>query len=100
MIVKAVQELLEVSLPDDIENKIVQLVEEEPTVSEVHHLRTRRIGNRIAIEMHLRMPPDTPLYIAHDHASNIEQRLRQAFGPDTIINIHMEPTKNTTHQPH
>lgn len=100
MIVKAVQELLEVSLPDDTENKIVQLVEEEPTVSEVHHLRTRRIGNRIAIEMHLRMPPDTPLYIAHDHASNIEQRLRQAFGPDTIINIHMEPTKNTTHQPH
>ena len=93
MIVKAVQELLEVSLPDDTENKIVRLAEEEPTVSEVHHLRTRRIGNRIAIDMHLRMPSDTPLYIAHDHASNIEHRLRQAFGPDTIINIHMEPTK-------
>lgn len=93
MSMEAIQELLEVSLPDDTENKIVQLAEEEPTVSEVHHLRTRRIGNRIAIDMHLRMPSDTPLHIAHDHASNIERRLRQSFGADTIINIHMEPMK-------
>lgn len=93
MVHEAVQELLEVSLSDDIENHIVQLAEEEPTVSEVHDLRTRRIGNRIAIDMHLRMPPDTPLYVAHEHATNIEHRLRLTYGKDTLINIHMEPTK-------
>ncbi len=93
MVHEAVQELLEVSLSDDIENHIVQLAEEEPTVSEVHDLRTRRIGNRIAIDMHLRMPPDTPLYVAHEHATNIEYRLRLTYGKDTLINIHMEPTK-------
>lgn len=93
MIRKSVEELLEVSLSDELENKIVKLAEQEPTVSEVHNLRTRRIGSRIAIDMHLRMPNDTPLYIAHDHATNIEQRLRQCFGNDTIINIHMEPIK-------
>lgn len=93
MIVKAVQELLEVSLPDDTENKIVQLVEEEPTVSEVHHLRTRRIGNRIAIEMHLRLPGKITLEEAHNHASGIEAALRREFGANTHIMLHLEPVK-------
>lgn len=93
MVRQSVQELLEVSLSDEIEEQIIRIAEEEPTVSDVHNLRTRRIGNRIAIDMHLRMPADTTLSRAHDRVTDIETRLRDSFGAETLINIHMEPEK-------
>ena len=86
-------ELLEKSLPKEVEKKIVDIVESEPEVSEVHHLCTRRIGNNIAIEMHIRMPGEISLKDSHTRASNIERKLRQHFGEHTHINLHVEPLK-------
>ena len=86
-------ELLEQSLPADMEREIVDIVAREPMTSEVHHLRTRRIGSHIAIEMHLRMPGDISLYESHPHATNIEQKLRKRFGASTHIGLHVEPLK-------
>lgn len=89
----ALDELLEKSLPDDEERQIEQIVHSEPEVSGMHHLCTRRIGNRIAIEMHLRMPGEISLHESHAHATNIERKLRNHFGERTHINIHVEPLK-------
>ena len=86
-------ELLEQSLPADMEREIVDIVAREPMASEVHHLRTRRIGSHIAIEMHLRMPGDISLYESHQHATHIEQKLRKRFGASTHIGLHVEPLK-------
>ena len=90
---QAGDELLEKSLPDDAEGRIRRLALEEPGVSDVHHLRTRRIGSSVALEMHLRMDGRTPLAEAHAHATAIERRLRMEFGPHTLISLHMEPLK-------
>lgn len=87
-------ELLEKSLPKEVEKKIVDIVESEPEVSEVHHLCTRRIGNNIAIEMHIRMPGEISLKDSHTRASDIERKLRQHFGEHTHINLHVEPLKD------
>lgn len=89
----AIGEFLEQSLPEENENEIRAIVAADTEVSELHHLCTRRLGNRVAIEMHLRMPGNTPLTVAHKHASAIEQQLKQRFGDQTHINIHLEPTK-------
>ena len=89
----ALDELLEKSLPDEEERKIEDIVQSEPEVSGIHHLCTRRIGNRIAIEMHLRMPGEISLNESHAHATNIERKLRNHFGERTHINIHVEPLK-------
>ena len=90
---KSAGELLEQSLPAEMEREIVDIVAREPMASEVHHLRTRRIGSHIAIEMHLRMPGDISLYESHQHATNIEQELRKRFGASTHIGLHVEPLK-------
>lgn len=87
-------ELLEKSLPKEVEKKIVEIVESEPEVSKVHHLCTRRIGSNIAIEMHIRMPGEISLKDSHTRASNIERKLRQHFGEHTHINLHVEPLKD------
>lgn len=94
---KAVDELTDGSLPKETEDEIESIVNEDKDVSVVHNLCTRRIGNRIAIEMHVRMPGETSLYVAHHHATEIEKRLKQRFGADTHISIHLEPVKVNGH---
>lgn len=89
----ALQDLLEKSLPPEVEQKIRDIVAEDKQLSEMHHLRTRRVGNIYSIEMHLRMPGDTSLYEAHHHTVLLEERLRQQYGQATLINIHIEPIK-------
>ena len=89
----ALDELLEHSLSDEVQQKIRCIVAEDKAVCELHNLRTRKVGNRYAIEMHLRMPGSTTLYEAHRHSMQLEQRLKQEFGPLTHTAIHIEPTK-------
>lgn len=86
-------ELTESSLSSEIEKEIEDIICSFPDVSEPHNLRTRRIGNRFAIEAHVRMDGNTSLTVAHDKATAIEQRIRQRFGNQTHVTIHMEPTK-------
>lgn len=88
-----IEELLERSLPAEMEQKILDIILSTPQVSSPHHLRTRRIGSYIAIEVHIRMDGQTSLSEAHQVASDIEQRLKAEFGESTHIGIHMEPTK-------
>lgn len=89
----SMDDLTECSLPEETEQEIITIVHSVPDVEDPHNLRTRRIGNRIAIEMHVRMAGHTTLDEAHQRASLIEQRLRERFGTQTHITIHMEPTK-------
>ena len=89
----SVGELTESSLSGEIEQEIEDIIRSFPDVSEPHNLRTRRIGNRFAIEAHVRMDGNASLNAAHDRATAIEQRLRERFGPQTHITIHMEPLK-------
>ena len=93
LIIPSLGELLEKSLPEDVQEQIRQIILSYPGVSEPHHLRTRRIGNTYAIDVHLRMDGDMPLRIAHDHVSAIERKIRAAFGMQTHISIHLEPVK-------
>ena len=90
---QSVDELMEKSLPSDLEEEMKRIAESEPEVSGVHNLRTRRIGNVIAIEMHVRMPGGMTLRESHDHATNIERALKKRFGDDTHVALHVEPVK-------
>ena len=87
----SVGELTESSLPADVEREIENIIRSFPDVSEPHNLRTRRIGNRIAIEVHVRMDGNLPLSLVHDRASSIERAIRDRFGSDTHVTVHMEP---------
>ena len=93
LIKPCIDELLERSLPAETEKQILNIISTFPELSSPHHLRTRRIGNHIAIEVHIRMDGQTSLEDAHTVATNVEKRLKEEFGPDTHVGIHMEPVK-------
>ena len=84
-------DLMEQSLPDKVEDEILELVSELPGVSEPHDLKTRRIGNHYAIELHILMDGNISLKEAHDKASEVEDVLRQHYGAETHVAVHVEP---------
>ena len=84
-------DLMEQSLPDEVEAEILQLVATVPGVVEPHDLCTRRIGNHYAIELHILMDGDITLCQAHDKATEVEDLLRSRYGEDTHIAVHVEP---------
>lgn len=87
-------DLMEQSLPDEVEQEILQLAASVEGVEEPHDLCTRRIGNHYAIELHILMDGDIPLREAHDKASEVEDLLRQHYGEDTHVAVHVEPLLN------
>lgn len=87
----SVSELLEKSLPKETEKQILDTINSFPQVSDPHNLRTRRIGPALAIEAHLRMDGAMTVEQSHAIATEIERSLRRTLGPDTFINLHIEP---------
>jgi len=86
-------ELTDQSLSLAEEQEIERIIHSFPDVSEPHNLRTRRIGSRVAIETHLRMDGGISLHEAHERATEIERKLRERFGKDALVTLHMEPKK-------
>lgn len=89
----SIDELLEKSLPKDMEDTITAVILSFKGVRSPHHLRTRYIGNTIAIEVHIRLDGSMTLNEAHDITKRIEAALKEKFGERTHIGIHMEPWK-------
>ena len=86
-------ELTEGSLSEETEQEIIELICSVPNVQEPHNLRTRRIGNHIAIEAHIRMDGSLSLNEAHEQATAVERKLKERFGDKIYVSIHMEPMK-------
>ena len=84
-------DLMEQSLPDEVEAEILRLAASIEGIAEPHDLRTRRIGNHYAIELHILMDGDISLREAHDKASEVEYLLKDHYGPDTHVAVHVEP---------
>ena len=91
-------ELLERSLPAETEKEIRQILRSVEGIEGVHKLKTRKIGNKIAIEAHTEMDGKMSLEDAHRIATKAENRLRKHFGSKTHVGIHMEPSKHTKDQ--
>ena len=88
---KGIGDLMEQSLPDAVEEEILNLVASLPGDVKPHDLRTRRIGNHYAIELHILMDGDVSLREAHDKASEVEDLLRNRYGEETHVAVHVEP---------
>ncbi|MBR6346656.1 MAG: cation transporter [Bacteroidales bacterium] len=86
-------ELTDSSLPADTENEMLKIIRSVPGVEDPHNLRTRRIGNSIAAEVHIRLDGALTLEEAHEKASEVERRFLEHFGPQSHLIVHMEPRK-------
>ena len=86
-----VGDLTDKALPENVEQEILKMVSEVEDVDNPHNLKTRRVGNHYAIELHIKMNGDITLTEAHDKATEIENLLRSKYGPETHVGVHVEP---------
>lgn len=93
LLLPAINDLLEKSLPKETEDEILAIVDEVEGIKYPHNLLTRRIGNNYAIEMHVRVDGNATVDEAHAMTLEIEKRLRSHFGPGTHVAVHVEPLK-------
>ncbi|MBQ8853154.1 MAG: cation transporter [Alistipes sp.] len=93
LLMPSLEELLERSLPKEVEQRILDIILSVDGVSSPHHLRTRRIGSAYAIEVHIRMDGNLTLTQAHAVTTTVERLLKQEFGDSTHVGIHTEPVK-------
>lgn len=87
----SIHELLEKALPNETEAEIELIIELEKDIVNYHNLKTRKIGNVYAIDVHIRIDKETSFVRTHDIATELEKKLRKRFGQQTITNIHTEP---------
>lgn len=89
----SIDELLEKSLPIETEKEIREILKSVEGIERIHNLKTRKIGNRIAIETHAEMDGSISLEEAHQIATEAEKEIKKKYGNKTHIGIHMEPSK-------
>ena len=87
----AINELMEASLSNEMNKEILQIASEVPGVYNPHNLKTRKIGYNYALEMHVKVDPKLTIVEAHDIATDLENKLKEKYGADTFLSIHIEP---------
>lgn len=95
MSIPAIKELLDVSLPDEMEDEIERTAKGVPGVVDLHELKTRREGPGIVLEGHLVLHSDISLEQAHSISKQVELALRDRFGDPTQISLHLEPENDS-----
>lgn len=88
---KSINEFLECALSEKEEAEILEIINSVPAVYKPHNLKTRSIGSYIVIDIHIEVEGEMSVTAAHDITRVIEERLKERFGNDTIISIHVEP---------
>jgi cation diffusion facilitator family transporter len=87
----SIDELLDSSLPETIEKEIEVIITETEGVDYFHNLRTRKIGETISVEVHIKVDKNMTVEISHQLATEIEVSIRKRFGERTHVIVHVEP---------
>lgn len=87
------EELMDKSLPEEVEQEIERALLAFDGVSRPHNLRTRKIGNYSSVEVHVCMDGGMTVAESHEITRAMERRIREILGGGTFVNIHVEPAE-------
>jgi ferrous-iron efflux pump FieF len=87
---EAMQVLMDHELPEEIRQRICDIVLTHATVLGLHDLRTRQSGQTMLIQFHLDLDQSLPLAEAHRVAKEVEHAIMAEF-PQADILIHQDP---------
>ena len=88
--IKALEEITDHEVDDDIKSKIIALVYEVPEIKGYHDFRTRVSGLRMFIEIHLELDGNLTLSESHDISDKVEAKILAEF-PQAQIIVHQDP---------
>jgi len=90
------KELLDAGAPREIRRRIKTIVLKNPTVHQVHGIRTRYAGNSLQVDLHVVVDGSMTVSESHQVAEDIEARLFDE-GPDIVdVVVHIEPIESVS----
>ncbi len=92
----SLNELMEASVDEEVRQRIIEVVNQVPGARNPHNLKTRKIGNNIAIDLHIKVDKTLNIVEAHDVSTEVENQLKEEFGQATFVSVHIEPCQETT----
>ncbi len=87
----SIDELLDSSLPESTEKELHDIIASTHGVKFFHNLRTRRIGDVISVEVHIKVDKNMSVELSHQIATAIEIAIRGKFGERSHVIVHVEP---------
>lgn len=87
----SINELLEKSLDSEERSQIKTIFNKSQGVKDYHQLRTRRVGTKAVIESHILVNKNLNIKDAHQISVDIENKIRNLLGENSIVTIHIEP---------
>lgn len=87
----AYDEMMDKALPEEDIEKIKDICLKTKGVKNPHDIKTRKIGFRLSINLHIDIDKDTSFIEVHNMTSEIEKNLKNSFDEEIYINIHPEP---------
>jgi cation diffusion facilitator family transporter len=89
----SIDELMEGSLSKEERSEIIKILNKSKNVKSYHKLRTRKIGTKKAIEMHIIVEKTLSVILAHNIATDLEMKIKNVCGKLSMITIHVEPSE-------
>ncbi|WP_016777197.1 cation diffusion facilitator family transporter [Anaerophaga thermohalophila] len=90
----SIDELLDSSLPRTTEKELEEIITKTEGIKNFHNLRTRKIGEIISVEVHIKVDKNMTVELSHQIATEIEIAVRKRFGERTHVIVHIEPFRN------
>ena len=92
LVTEGVKVLLDVSLPKEEVDRIIEIVKKDHRITDFHYLKTRYAGKYKFVEIHIVLVPDIQLLQAHRIADSIEDKIKE-IDPERKwhILIHLDP---------
>lgn len=88
--IESIHQLMDREFSEEERNRIRDIALQHPMVANIHDLRTRRAGFDAFIQLHIELPGDIDLTLAHKVADEVEHAINAAF-PDAEVFIHQDP---------
>lgn len=91
LIWNSLKELVDTALPDEETQKIREVARSVPGVRDVHHLRTRTMGSRSLLDIHLQVAPHASVSEGHEIGVWVARQLRDTFEHISDVTFHIDP---------
>ncbi|MBI5228514.1 cation transporter [Candidatus Micrarchaeota archaeon] len=92
---KAFHVLMDWSPADSTVEQIERIVSSTPGVKHFHKLRARQAGNKLLVELHIKVSPRITLRKGHRIAHNVKKKLMRGMSNIKDVTIHVEPLVST-----
>ncbi len=86
-----VKELVDVSAPKEMKERILSIAEKTENVLEAHKLRTRYLGSQLQIDIHVVVDSEITVLAGHDIADLVTNRVLTKCKEVIDVVVHIEP---------